>query len=180
MAEQVGVAERVVVVGTYPPIPRPAAAATVAAVREAWAAGFEVTVVSPRVSAAHLAVPVAGPLAGRRLANVGRHTSARRLVLVIEPGMPVPTGPGWLRWVTAAGLARALRTFDHVTVVRVGDLDLPTELTAAADQVVDFPMAAPAPAGVTALGPPEVSPRERPRYLAGKVRRAVRARLGRL
>jgi hypothetical protein len=174
------IAERVVVVGTYPPIPRPAAAATVAAVREAWAAGLEVTVVSPRVSAAHLAVPVAGPLAGRRLANVGRHTSARRVVLVTEPGMPVPAGPRWLQLVTAAGLARALRTFDHVTVVRVGDLDLPPALTSGADRIVDFPVAGPGPTGVSALGPPEVLPRERPRYLAGKVRRAVQARLGRL
>jgi hypothetical protein len=169
-------ANRVVVVGTYPPIPRPAAAATVAAVKEAWAAGLDVTVVSPRVSAAHLAVPVAGPLAGRRLANVGRHTSARRLVLVAEPGTPVPDGPRWRQWLTAAGLARALRTFDHVTLVRVGDVDLPPALTAEADRVVDFPVEDPGPVEVTALGPAEVLPRERPRYLAGKVRRAVRAR----
>jgi hypothetical protein len=94
--------------------------------------------------------------------------------------MPVPVGPRWLQWLTAAGLARALRAFDHVTVVRVGALDLPSELTSGADRVVDFPVANPAPTGVTALGPPEVLPHERPRYLAGKVRRAVRARLGRL
>jgi hypothetical protein len=173
-------AERVVVIGTYPPIPRPAAAATVAAVREAWDSGLDVTVVSPRVSAAHLAVPVAGPLAGRRLTNVGRHTAARRLVLVAEPGMPVPAGPRWLQLVTAAGLARALRHFDHVTLVRVGDLDLPPSLTSGAHRIVDVPVGDPGPPGVTVLGPREVLPRERPRYLAGKVRRAVRARLDRL
>ena len=36
------------VVGSYPPVPGPPAAATVAAVRRAWAAGREVVVVSPR------------------------------------------------------------------------------------------------------------------------------------
>jgi hypothetical protein len=70
-----------------------------------------------------------------------------------------------------------LRRFDHVTLVRVGDLDLPPALTARADRIVDFPVADPGPPGVTPLGPPEVLPRDRPRYLAGKVRRAVRARL---
>jgi hypothetical protein len=41
-----------------------------AAVQRAWADGDEVTVASPRLSAAHLAVPVVGLLAGRRLGNL--------------------------------------------------------------------------------------------------------------
>ncbi len=84
---------RVLVVGSYPPIPLPAAAATMAAVQRAWADGDEVTVASPRLSAAHLAVPVVGLLAGRRLGNLHRHTGASRLVMVLEPGLPVPSLP---------------------------------------------------------------------------------------
>lgn len=176
MSEHVG--RPVLIVGSYPPIPLPAAAATVAAVKEAWAAGSPVTVVSPRLSAAHLAVPVAGPLAGRRLANVQRHTSIDRLVFVMEPGFPVPPGRGWKQWATIFALARSLRRFGEVRVIRAGSLGLPPRLErsllGAADSVVDFAVGEPAVAGVTPLGPPEVLVRERPRYLAGKGRRLVR------
>lgn len=163
------------IVGTYPPIPLPAAAATVAAVKEAWDAGDEVTVVSPRMSAAHLAVAVAGPLAGRRLANVQRHTSTDRLVLVLEPGFPVPAGTRWKQWATVVGLARSLRRFEHVTVVTAGDLGKPEHyLASRAGRVVEFPVSARLSPGVTPLGPREVLPREFPRYLAGKALRLVR------
>ena len=95
-----------------------------AEVRRGWDAGHQVTVVSPRLSAADLMVPVAGPLAGHRLKNVQRHTSSNRVALVVEPGFPVPAGPGVLQWITVLGLVRALKAFDHVTVVRVGSAGL--------------------------------------------------------
>lgn len=179
----------VLVVGSYPPIPVAGNPVTVAEVRRAWAAGDEVVVVSPRLSAAHLAVPVSGPLAGRRLENVKRHTGARRLVLVVEPGFPLPRETvGQLA--SAALLARAVRRFDHVRLVRVGTLDGISPrawhlLASAAHEVVSAEAGPTAP-GVTPLGPPEVPLSQQPRRLAGLIagrvlgRRApaVRARLG--
>lgn len=181
----------VLIVGSYPPIPVAGTPATVEEVRRAWAAGDEVTVVSPRLSAAHLTVPVYGPLAGRRLDNVRRHTGARRLVLVAEPGFPLPLlGP--MQVPSAAALARAMRSFEHVRLVRAGSLGGLTPrawamLEAAAHEVVP---AEPGPTalGVTPLGPREVPPSQQPRRLAALVARkalgsrapAVRARLGAL
>lgn len=184
---------RVLVVGSYPPIPLPAAGATVAAVRRAWADGHEVTVVSPRVSAAHLAVPVVGILAGRRLSNLRRHTSATRAVVVLEPGVPVPIRArttvlrNLVQWLTVQGMLRSFAGFEHVTLVRVGELGIPTRiegrLVSAVSEVLDHLDApgATETAGhlvgpVTPLGPVEVPPRERPRQLAGA---AVRRLLGR-
>jgi hypothetical protein len=188
------------VVGTYPPIPLPAAVATVAAVRRAWADGDEVTVVSPRVSAAQLAVPVVGLLAGRRLANLRRHSGATRAVLVAEPGLPVPSGYGRIARArqreTVRQLERAFAGFDHVTVVRTGALDIPGPIEArllrAATEVVEHAGEPPRPPlGVTPLGPVEVPARERPRQIttailrrvlgryAGPLRARVRAALGR-
>lgn len=179
----------VLVVGSYPPIPVAGNPVTVAEVRRAWAAGDEVVVVSPRLSAAHLAVPVSGPLAGRRLGNVKRHTGARRLVLVVEPGFPLPQETV-LQLASAALLARAMRRFDHVRLVRAGSLDgiAPRAwhlLASAADEVASAEPGPRAP-GVTPLGPPEVPLSQQPRRLAGMAasrvlgRRApaVRARLG--
>jgi hypothetical protein len=189
----------VLIVGSYPPIPVAGAPATVREVRRAWAAGDEVTVVSPRISAAHLAVPVFGPLAGRRLDNVRRHTGAHRLVLVVEPGFPFPGSPV-LQAATAAALVVALRRFEHVRLVRVGAVPMPAavwkRLAAAADEVFAETPGPPAPGviahgvtvpGVTVLGPPEVAWSERPAQLFGLMARrvlgsrapAVRARLGR-
>lgn len=171
-----GVAPPVLVVGSYPPIPVPGAPATVAEVRRAWAAGDEVTVVSPRLSAAHLAVPVFGELAGRRLRNVARHTGARRLVLVVEEGFPFPSGPAPRQLVTALVLLLAFKEFGHVRLVRAGSVSLPTpvwnRLAAAADEVAE---AEPGPAatGVTPLGPPEVARSELPAHLADRAARRL-------
>jgi len=117
------------VVGSYPPVPGEAAAATVAAVRRAWAEGDEVIVVSPRPSAADLAVPVAGVLAGRRLGNVHRLAGeVRGVVLGIEPGVPVPRAPTGragldeaVQRATVRGLCGALASFDSVTLLVSGD-----------------------------------------------------------
>ena len=179
----------VLVVGSYPPIPVSGTPATVGEVRRAWAEGDEVVVVSPRLSAAHLAVPVHGPLAGRRLNNVRRHTGARRLVLVVEPGFPLPAGTA-LQVPSALAVARAMGSFEHVRLVRAGSLDGVSRrawgiLAAAADEVATAEPGDRAP-GVTPLGPPEVplgqQPRRVAKMVAGRVlgsrAPAVRARLG--
>ena len=172
--------DRLLVVGTYPPIPLPSAQASLAAVQEGWDAGYEVTAVSPRWSAAHLMVPIAGPLAGRRLENTRRLTSATRVVLVAEPGCPIPTRGQTVQQLTVRSLARSLARFEHVTLIRVGDLGLPTgldqRLAATAHDVRDQPDDGPGIPGVTPLGPPEVQARDRPRLLAAA---AARQLLGR-
>ena len=188
----------VLVVGSYPPIPVTGARATLAEVRRAWAAGDEVTVVSPRLSAAHLAVPVAGLLAGRRLDNVRRVTGADRLVLVVEDGFPVPSGAGPLQMATVVLMEPALRRFGHVRLVRArppgsragGSLSgaglSGGGLSAGAwrrlvhavagpgryGEVVEVTGGPTAP-GVTPLGPPEVPARELPARIAGVAARKV-------
>jgi hypothetical protein len=181
--------ERVLVVGSYPPIPLPASDAALAAVRRSWDEGHEVTVASPRSSAAHLEVPVVGPLAGHRLDNVRRVTQASRLILVVEDGVPIPKGPRPAQRLCAGELARSMRRFDHVTVVLVGTPAVAPaalrKLRAAADEVVEHPVSAPAPFGVTPAGPVEHSVAERTRALTlaagrkvlGPRAPAVRARL---
>lgn len=167
---------RVLVVGSYPPIPVPGAAASVAEVQRAWAAGYEVTVAAPRLSAAHYALPVAGLVAGRRLANLRRVTRSTRLVLVVEDGFPLSHRSPVLQVATAALLARAMRSFDHVRVVRAGQPNLQppawTRLAAVADETVDV-AAPPAPPGVTAVGPPE----EPPGQLARRIGRVAAQRV---
>lgn len=178
-------AGRVLVVGSYPPIPVPGAAAAVAEVKRAWASGSEVTVVAPRLCASHLTVPVYGLLAGRRLANVARVTGAERVVLVLEDGYPLPPRTGPLQVASAAALARALRGFGHVRLVQAGTVRMAPgvagRLRAVADEYVTVD-AGPAAPGVTPLGPPESHPGERVGRLAGRVaeralgRRAPQAR----
>ena len=106
------------VVGSYPPLPGPATAATLAAVRRAWDDGRSVRVVSYRTGAADLAVPVAGPLAGRRLQQVHRHYGGPpAVVLVVQEGAPFTDLRGPQQLATAAGLALALRSFRRATLV---------------------------------------------------------------
>jgi hypothetical protein len=97
-----------VVVGSYPPVPGLAAAATVAAVRRAWhrndgAAGCEVVVVSPRPSAAQLVMAATGAAVGPALSRLrpsvasGRGSSPtaqgrQEVVLCLEPGWPFGRG----------------------------------------------------------------------------------------
>lgn len=171
---------RVLVVGSYPPIPLPAATATVEAVRNAWADGDEVTVASPRPSAAHLAVPIAGVRAGRRLASLRRDTSACRAVIVVEQGFPVPvTERGGLavrliQGQTVRGLVRAFAGFERVTLVLVGALGVPHRVEAglkgAAHEVIEYP-GGDRPPGVTPLGPQETRLQERPQQLLGSIAR---------
>lgn len=179
--------DTVLVVGSYPPVPVPGSAASVAEVRRAWAEGNEVVVAAPRLGAAHLTVPVAGVLAGRRLANLGRVTGARRVVLVVEDGFPFSQKAMPLQVMTAAALMWAFRTFDRVRVVRVsGGGPSPfvwKRLVAAADETDDVEGGRATP-GVTPLGPPEQTPRERAKSLLNRVLGgrgpALRAKLRRL
>ncbi len=168
--------DHLLVVGSYPPIPVAGAPVTLAEVRRAWAAGDEVTVVSPRLSAGHLAVPVFGELSGRRLRNVARHTGARRLVLVVEEGFPFPPASTARQLVTAAVLLRSFRGFRHVRLVRAGSVSLAGgiwhRLADAADEVaVEAP--GPAAPGVTPHGPPEVAPSELPAQIADRLVRRL-------
>lgn len=176
---------RCVILGSYPPIPRPASAVTLSEVESAWAAGTEVTVVSPRRSAADLSVPVAGLLAGRRLSHVARHTGARRLVLVTEPGFPLPAGNGPRPLLSAVLLARKQRRFEHVRLVRTAaDGRLAARILAGASTDVVDALTVPPPGDVTPFGPPELPLRSRPmhlvrRLLGPRLRRILRRLLGR-
>jgi hypothetical protein len=123
-------ARRALVVGSYPPVPGAPAAATVAAVRRAWAQGAEVVVVSPRPSAAPFVVPVAGPELGRELAKLRVAHSCDELFLCLEPGWPFArgarSGPAAAR--TARSLAEALGGFERAEVVVTGELGVAAEV----------------------------------------------------
>ncbi len=108
-------------VGSYPPAPGPAAAATVAAVRRAWADGQEVVVVSPRPSAALLVMPVAGAEVGPALSKLrrppgpgatGSGPGCDEVVVCMEPGWPLGRGrrPAPGRPMTGDELERAARS----------------------------------------------------------------------
>ena len=108
----------VVIIGSYPPMPGPATAATLAAVRRAWDQGSTVRVVSYRHGAADLTVPVAGALAGRRLEQVRRHYGGPpAVVLVLQAGAPFNDLRASQQLATAMGLALALRRFRRATLV---------------------------------------------------------------
>jgi hypothetical protein len=131
----------VVIVGSYPPMPGPATAATLAAVRRAWDEGSTVRVVSYRTGAADITVPVAGPLAGWRLEQIRRHYGGpSRVVLVLQAGVPFLALRYPEQLATAAGLAIGLRRFPRATLVVGEDPAVPRPcfklLTSAVDEVV--------------------------------------------
>ena len=135
------------VAGSYPPVPGAPAAATVAAVRRAWAQGREVVVVSPRVSAAPEVAPLAGLAAAGALARLRREHGCAEVVVCMEPGLPFPPllsldgagrAPARLRrllrhlaagWATRR-LAGVLASFESAEVVVTGDLAFPGRLLA--------------------------------------------------
>jgi len=168
---------RVLVVGSYPPVPLPAAEATLAAVRSQWDAGREVTTVSHRSGAADLAVPVVGILAGHRLDSVRRFTGVSRLVLVVEDGAPVRGRLPLLQWLCAREVSRALRRFRHVELVLAGDTQVSPaalgQLRRAADAVVEYQVASGSPPGVTVTGPTEHVGVARVRGLGARAARGV-------
>jgi hypothetical protein len=190
------------VAGSYPPVPGPAAAATLAAVREAVRAGDDVLVVAPRATAAHRRATLRGWRAASALARLSRGQD--RLVLVVEPGMPFgdQTGTG-----AARALARVVRhRFRAFELRLVSPPELPatplrplwplagrivvaseadreeavTRLGAPPARLVvdDAATARSSPAnvdgtGVTPFGPLDWTPREQPRRIASLVIRGV-------
>jgi hypothetical protein len=110
------------VVGSYPPVPGPASAATVAAVERAWAAGYEVRVMSPRPSAAARVLAFDGPGFAAELGRRCRRGPYQRVVVCAEPGWPFPAEPGLLSGPrrTARRLARALATVREAELVLTG------------------------------------------------------------
>ncbi len=143
-------ARRALVVGSYPPVPGAAAAATVAAVRRAWDAGVEVVVVSPRPSAAPFVVPVAGTALGRELAKLRLAHACNEVVLCVEPGWPFGghdrarspraggvTGVGMSTRIarrnaahTSRSLAETLSGFERAEIVVTGELGVDQEVLA--------------------------------------------------
>jgi hypothetical protein len=106
------------VIGSYPPLPGPATAATLAAVRRAWEAGKDVRVVSYRTGAAEIAVPVTGPLAGWRLEHVRKHfANPAEVVLGLQRGVPFSDPRPSQQLATATGLATAMRRFRRATLL---------------------------------------------------------------
>jgi hypothetical protein len=107
-----------VIVGSYPPMPGRATAATLAAVRREWDAGWTVRVVSFRPGAADISVAVVGPLAGWRLEQVRRHYAGPpHVVLVLQAGVPFFPTSYAQQFATAAGLIAAFRRFERVSLV---------------------------------------------------------------
>jgi hypothetical protein len=118
-------ARDVVIIGSYPPMPGPATAATLGAVRRAWSSGWSVRVVSYRTGAADISVPVAGPLAGWRVEQIRRHFGGRsHLVLIVQSGAPFSDLGLPQQAATASGLAIAARRFESFTLVVGEDPDI--------------------------------------------------------
>jgi hypothetical protein len=108
----------VVIIGSYPPMPGPPTAATLAAVRRAWDDGSVVRVVSFRPGAADISVPVVGPLAGWRLEQIRRHYGGPlEVVLGLQPGVPFSSSDPLEEMATAVGLAIALHRFKRASLV---------------------------------------------------------------
>jgi hypothetical protein len=122
---------KLLVVGSYPPVPGAAAAATVAAVCRGWDEGREVEVVSPRPSAAHRTARLRGIRAARELAQLRQHAEAHEVVLSMERGMTFTPGGNSVRHrVEASALARALAGYSRVTVLMTSDIDVSGEALA--------------------------------------------------
>jgi hypothetical protein len=111
---------RTVIYGEYPPIPGPAAAATLAAVRARLAGGAEVEVVSPRPSAAHHHADLATV---RGAALLARLAPGADLDLTLDPA--VLTHGGSRAASAQALLAAAVAGARHCTV-QLGPLGAPT------------------------------------------------------
>ncbi|MFP5377802.1 MAG: hypothetical protein ACLGIO_13620 [Acidimicrobiia bacterium] len=107
---------RVLVVGSYPPMPGPSARRALAVVGRLCAAGHDVEVLSPRPSAAHHHRPLAG--LGAAVALARRARSYDHLVLRLEPGLPLRRR---LAAVDGAALVAALVPWRRVTL-EVDDL----------------------------------------------------------
>ena len=194
------------IAGSYPPVPGPAAAATLGAVRRAWDSGEEVVTASPRPSAAAHVLPARG--LARALGALARKYDCGRLVLCVEPGWPL-FGRSPER--QARALTRAFTHFESWELVVTGPparlaldalgplLGSASQVTVGSDQLaqafgrvtfahvrVAEPFAAPrlgaladldAPSSVSPLEPGELLLATRLRRMAGRAfRRALGSR----
>lgn len=160
--------------GSFPPLPSPAAAATVATVRRELESGRTVVTASPRPSAASLVLRLTGPLGAWRLELVRRRCAAASLVLSVEPGWPLPPAifvvlhrfadVSLLVSEPTPAVLRVVRRLRHVAgeVVLAGQADRPEVVAAVALavpgvplRVVDVPLLGTPVVGVTPLGPRE-------------------------
>lgn len=115
---------RTLVAGSYPPVPGPAAAATLQAVRDELASGVEVDVLSPRPGAAHHHADLRGWRGARALARQQRISGADTLVLCVEPGVPFSEGlPPWRVRVEAALVVALTRRFRRLVILAPTGLD---------------------------------------------------------
>ncbi len=111
---------RVLVAGSYPPVPLPEAYATAAAVAALAAQGDSVEVLAPRPCAARHTASFHSWRGALALARLGRRFDV--VVLRIEAGFPLATRSGrWRRVSGLAGLGLALRAAKD-SVVHVEDV----------------------------------------------------------
>jgi glycosyltransferase involved in cell wall biosynthesis len=196
---------RVLVAGSYPPVPGAPAAAALATVKRFWATGEDTVVASPRPSAARYLLVGSSPVAlARQLAALGRREGCGALVLCLEPSWPVPPRWGQLRRRAAVLVLCYVmgRYFAEAEVVVTGEVelgDMGPLLRKAGRVVASSPEVAAAiherwpaialtlacaPAGAVSAGPVSASPLEPGELLvATRARRALgraaRAVLGR-
>jgi len=137
MSHPPGGQRRCLVVGSYPPVPGPASAATLAVVRELWAAGAEVIVASPRPSAAHEVVADVGAAAAARVATLAARHGCTEVVACLERGWPFlayerqPRLGLWapdLRTRAVKAWASCLAGFDHAQLSVNGEVGLTPSL----------------------------------------------------
>lgn len=113
-------ARRVLVAGSYPPVPLPEAYATAAAVAALAAQGDSVEVLAPRPCAAHHTASFHSWRGALALARLGRRFDV--VVLRVEAGFPLAARSGrWRRVSGLVALGLALRTGKD-SVVHVEDV----------------------------------------------------------
>lgn len=111
---------RVLVAGSYPPVPLPEARATAAAVAALAAQGTDVEVLAPRPSAAHHTASFHSWRGALALARLARSFDV--VVLRVEAGFPLASQSSrWRRTSGLMGLGLALRSA-KTSVVHVEDL----------------------------------------------------------
>ena len=160
--------------GSFPPLPSSAAAATVAIVRRELESGRTVVTASPRPSAASLVLRLTGPLGAWRLERVRRSCGAAKLVLSVEPGWPLPPAISVVlhRFADVSLLVseptfavlRVVRRLRRVAeVVLAGQAGRPEVVAAVALAVPEVPLRVVAvpPLGTPVVGITPLGPRER-------------------
>jgi hypothetical protein len=119
---------KVLVAGSYPPVPGRAASVTLGAVRRCVDRSDEVTVVSPRPSAAHRHAPMTGLGAALTLWLLRRSSHADTLVLCLERGVPLGRAKSELwRSVETKLLSASMARFGRVSLLLGSDVEYLSE-----------------------------------------------------